>query len=320
MKRVLLTGATGFIGSHVARLLVREGCEVTALVRPGTDPRRIADVLPDIKLLEGDLIAPRKLEAPLRAAAPELCLHLGWYAVPGKYLRAPENVDCVAGSMELLRVLAEIGCRRVVALGTCFEYDTDVGYLAESSPIRPRFLYAACKHALFLMAEQFQRERGLSFAWPRIFYLYGPWEDERRLVPLVIRKLLAGEPCPLTPGEQIRDYLHVEDVAGAIWAVAGSGIEGPINIGSSRPTRVADVAWQIGELLGRAELLHIGDIPAPAGDPPFVCANTQRLRSETDWRPEYELRDGLEATIEWWRWHLSETTHARQQERNWKHW
>jgi nucleoside-diphosphate-sugar epimerase len=299
--RVFLTGATGFIGSHVARLLVRERCDVTALVRPGADLRRVADVRGSIRFLEGDLSEPHRLRAALAGDPPDLCLHLAWYAVPGKYLQATENLECVSGTTGLLQVLDAAGCPRFVLAGTCFEYDLEAGYLSESSPIRPMSVYAACKHATFLMAEQYQRERGRSFAGARIFYQYGPWEDERRLVPLVIRKLLAGGACPLSAGDQIRDFLHVEDVAAAIWAIARSGLEGPVNIGSSVPVSVAEIARQIGRLAERPDLIRLGEVESRPGDPPFICANTARLRDGTGWRPRHDLASGLAATIEWWR-------------------
>lgn len=301
MTRVFLTGATGFIGSQVARLLVREGCEVTALVRPEADLRRLRDITDRLRMVEGDFRAPEGFEEALCRAAPEAALHLAWHAVPGRYLHARENLECVAGSLRLFEALERAGCRRVVAAGTCHEYDTDRGFLPETAPAAPRSLYAASKHALCLMGEQFHRLAGRSFAWARIFYLYGPWEDERRLVPLVARRLLAGEPCPLSPGTQIRDFLHVEDVAGALCAVARSELEGPVNIASGQPVSVADVARKIAGITGRPDLLRLGERPAPAGDPPFICADTSRLRAGTGWEPKYTLDSGLEATVAWWR-------------------
>lgn len=298
--RVFLTGATGFIGSHVARRFVEEGCAVTALVRVGSSLRRIADIVGKIKLLEGDLSAARMLEAPLKADLPDVCLHLAWYAEPGNYLNAVENLDHVRWSLDLLRVLSSVGCPHVIIAGTCFEHDTEMGYLAESSPKRPQSLYAASKYALHLIAERFQRLQHQRLSWGHIFFQHGPWEDERRLVPYIIQRLLSGESCLLSHGNQIRDYLHVDDVANAFWLIAKTGSEGSFNIGSGRPVTVAQVAEGIGELLQRRELLKFGARPAPDGDPNFVCANIHRLKSITGWSPRYSLRTGLEQTVYWW--------------------
>ncbi|MDQ2809167.1 MAG: NAD-dependent epimerase/dehydratase family protein, partial [Chloroflexota bacterium] len=244
---ILLTGATGFIGAQVARRLLHEGCSVSVLVRAEARLDRIADILPQLQCIEGDLLEPDSYTAAVRAAPPDVCIHLAWYAVPGQYLQAHENLACVSAGLALLEILHSAGCPRAVFVGTCFEYDTRYGYLSETTPARPGSLYAACKHSLYLMAAQFQAQHGLSFAWPRLFYQYGPWEDERRLVPWIIGKLLAGQPCPLTVGTQIRDYLHITDVAGALWAVAQGPLEGPVNIGAAQPITVAALAQQIGD-------------------------------------------------------------------------
>lgn len=298
--QVFLTGATGFIGSHVARRLVREGHRVTALLRPGCDTRRIDDLLPSLQVLEGDLFASEGLGASLKEVAPELCIHMAWYAVPGKYLEAPENVECVSASMRLLQYLEAAGCPRVAVAGTCFEYDLELGYLRESTPARPRNLYSASKHGLSLMAEQFVKSRQLSLVWPRIFYQYGPWEDPRRLVPVVVRKLLAGEALPFAPGDEFRDYLHVEDVASAFCAAAFSPLEGPVNLGSSEPVTVAEIVRILARLLDAEDRVQLGALPPIPGNPPFICADTHRLRGETGWKPRYSLEEGLGQTVEWW--------------------
>ncbi len=299
--RVLLTGASGFIGSHVARLALAEGHEVMALVRPGSSLRRLEGVQDRVQLLEGDLQDARALETPLRASVPEVCLHLAWYAEPDQYLGAHENLDCLKGSLTFMRILHRIGCRRLVIAGTSLEYESSTSAVAETSPIHPTTLYAAAKHSLFLTASNFDAHDEWSVASARIFCVYGPWEDPRRLVPFLISKLLAGEMCELSPGEQIRDYSHVGDVAGALWAIAKSSVVGPVNIGSGQPVTVSSVAEQLGEILGRAELLDFGARPSPLGDPPFLVANTERLGNEVGWQPRYDVASGLAHTVTWWR-------------------
>lgn len=300
--RVLLTGASGFIGSQVARLVLAERHPLTILVRPGSSLRRLGELGGGVELLEGDLKRAASLEERLRANVPDVCMHLAWYAEPGgKCLWAHENLDCLTGSLAFLRVLREAGCPRLVIAGTSVEYDTSTGYVTETSPIRPANLYAAAKHSLFLTASNFDRWSEFEVAAARIFSVYGPWEDPRRLVPYVISKLLVGETCELTRGEQIRDYSHVEDAAGAIWAIAKSSVVGPVNVASSRPVSVASIARKLGELLGRPELLRFGARPSPPGDPQFLVGNTDRLRSEVGFSPRYDLDSGLAHTVAWWR-------------------
>jgi len=300
--RVLLTGAAGFIGSQVARLALAEGHEVVALVRPGRSLRRLEDVRERLRFLQGDLREANALEAPLRASVPDVCLHLAWYAEPGRArLWARENLDCLTGSLVLLRILRDSGCPRLIIAGTSTEYDPSTDCVAESSPIRPANLYSAAKHALYLTASSFVEGGGWSVAGARIFSVYGPWEDPQRLVPFVISKLLAGEECELTQGEQIRDYSHVEDVASALWAIAKSPLVGPVNVGSSEPVSVASVAGRLGDLIGRRDLLRFGFRPRPSEEPPVLVASTDRLRREIGFRPRYDLDSGLAHTLAWWR-------------------
>lgn len=300
-ERVFLTGATGFIGSHVARLLVRRGEEVHALIRPGSNLWRIEDIAPQLRVVPCDLSSAEELEAHLARIRPDLCLHLAWYAEPGRYLTSPENIRLLQASLRLASCLAGLGCRRFIGGGTCFEYDTHLGYLSENSPTRPRTLYAASKVALHLVLAQIGEAAGMQMAWLRFFYLYGPFEDERRLVPYVILSLLRDRPVEIVSGDHVRDYLHVEDVAAAVLAVAGSDLTGAVNIGSGRPVTVGEVATLIGALAGRPERVSLGT--APGSGPPemrFICADNERLR-QAGWSPRYTLKEGLSDAIAWWR-------------------
>ena len=247
--RVLLTGATGFVGSHVARLLVREGADVFALVREGSDTWRVDDVAPMLHLVQGDLLEAEATRRRLDEVRPELCIHLAWYAEPGEYLASMVNLDMLAASLRLVSGLAEVGCRRFVGAGTCFEYDAAPGYLSEAGPQRPRSLYASCKASLGNVLEHVSNVTSMETAWLRLFYLYGPFEDRRRLVPSVANALLAGREAKATEGRQTRDYMHVEDVAAAVWAVARSSLSGAVNVGSGVPVAIRDIVTGIGDSL-----------------------------------------------------------------------
>lgn len=298
--RILLTGATGFIGSRVARLALAQGHEVAALARPGSGLRRIESERSRIRVVEGDLGNAAVLQKTLSVSAPDVCIHLAWYAEPGKYLWARENLDCLTGSFALLRALHDAGCRRVVLAGTSAEYEVSDAPVSEESPIRPRTLYAAAKHSLALIAESFDF-RGGSVASARIFSLYGPDENPNRLVPYVVTRLLAGEECELTAGDAVRDYSHVDDVAGALLAIASSSVTGPVNVGSALPLSVRSLALRLADLVGRPELLRLGARPTPPGETRYLVADTLRLRREVGYAPRYDLDSGLAETVSWWR-------------------
>jgi nucleoside-diphosphate-sugar epimerase len=299
--KLLLTGATGFIGSHIARALVRAGHEVHALVLPNDDPWRIRDLLPSLPMIQADILDPSFAPPPTRF---DLCLHLAWYVVPGKYLEAPENRDFLRASVAFASAMARAGCPRFVATGTCFEYDTHLGLLSESSPTNPRSLYANCKLQLFHELQALGAATGMGIAWPRFFYQYGPGEDPRRFVPVVINNLLRGEPFTVPPNEQTRDYLHVADVASAVCAVARSRLTGAVNIGSGEPTSVRQMTTQIAAIIGRPDLIKVGTQPYAPDDSPRIIADNTRLREQTDWVRRYPLDAGLRDAIDWWKTRL----------------
>jgi nucleoside-diphosphate-sugar epimerase len=300
--RVFLTGASGFIGSHVARALLSTGCEVAILTRPGNPLWRLHDVAHRMTLLKGELSDIAALRPALGEWKPEACIHLAWYAEPNKYLTSPENIPALTASLTLLDELIKAGCRQVVMAGTCAEYDTDAGFLREDGPTRPTTIYAAAKLSLSLLGQQIASAAGVRFAWARLFYLYGPYEDERRAVPALIRALLRGETFRATKGEQVRDYLHVEDVASALCALAERGVSGIVNIASGAPVTMRQVMETVGEITGRPDLIRFGELPYRDWEPRFICGDSRRLRSETGWKPQYPtLRSGLLQTMEWWK-------------------
>jgi len=151
---VLVTGATGFAGSHVVRKLVASGEDVAVIARPGSSRHRLDGVIDKIQILEGDLADSDAMRSLLASCRPVACIHLAWYAEPGKYLASPMNLNSLSASISLIEGLARVGCTHLVATGTCFEYKHQTTPLTEESPIGPTTLYAAAKLAFYLVAAQ----------------------------------------------------------------------------------------------------------------------------------------------------------------------
>ena len=297
-----MTGAAGFIGSHVTRRIVRDGHTVCAAIRPGESTDRLTDVLSRLSVIACDLRDARAVQGLISVAQPECTIHLAWYAVPGKYWTAPENLDCVSMSLCLARALGAAGCSRLVAAGSCAEYDWDYGYLSEdTTPLKPRTLYGACKNATREILEAFCADAGMGFAWARFFYLYGPGEQQARLVRSVIQALQSGGMAECTTGEQIRDFLHVEDVASAVWAIAQSNLTGSVNVASGQPVKIRDIAETLGRILQASSKLAFGALPTDPQEPPLLVGDVRKLKSQTDWTPRWTLEEGLRQTVAWWR-------------------
>jgi nucleoside-diphosphate-sugar epimerase len=255
----------------------------------------------DVRWYQADLLDSSTIRDLLAEVAPTHLLHLAWYAEPGKYQQSEENSRwCRAGS-ELVRAFAASGGQRAVFAGTCFEYDLSYGYCSEAStPCVPATPYGVSKFALAQLVAGSPPE-GMSTAWGRVFHLYGPGEHPSRLVASVVRSLLRGESARCTHGRQVRDFLHVEDVASAFVALLDSRVEGIVNIGSEKPVSIRTLALMIAELIGAPDLIAFDAIVAPPGDPPLLIPRSSRIREEVGWVPRWTLSDGLAHTIEWWR-------------------
>jgi len=295
--KVFITGAPGFIGAHVMQALLARGYEVVALVMPGDPADRLKTIKHCFETIEGTLEDADLLAASLRVVKPDACIHLAWYAEPGLYLNSERNLQSLNASLSLFQTLIKTGCPQIVAAGTCFEYDTDFGYLNENTPTRPVSLYASAKLSCCLLGSQLAMQAGIRFAWGRIFYPYGQLEDQRRLVPAAIAALSQGKPFPASPGEQVRDYIHVADVATAFCTLMEKQTEGVFNISSGVPVTIRQLLETIAKLMERPDLIELGALPYRDWEPPFICGNNKCLKN-IDWAPKCSLTEGLIDTIQ----------------------
>jgi nucleoside-diphosphate-sugar epimerase len=291
VKRVLLTGATGFLGRRVVPLLVDAGYEVHVVART---PARGENV----HAHAANLLRQDEQRELLRRVRPTHMVHLAWHTPPGQFWTAEENRAWLASSVELLRNFAGAGGKRWVGAGTCAEYDwSRGGRFREADPCRPHTLYGECKNALRAASAELGQELGIEVAWGRIFYPYGPGEPDARLVPSVIRALLAGQAAPCTEGKQVRDYVYVDDVARAFVLLLQSEFKGPVNIASGEGVSVRRVVTAVAELVGRPELVQFGALPARDFEPAEVTADVTTLRS-LGFEIGVGLREGLRRAVE----------------------
>ncbi len=297
MKRVLVTGAGGFIGRQTLAPLQAAGYEIHAASL--TIP---ADAPSGIHWYSHNLLNDAEVKELFSTVRPEYLLHLAWYAEPGNFWNAPENRQWVESGRILVKAFCRNGGKRAVFAGTCAEYETGHGQCIESrTPLKPATLYGACKNELHQFAAAFAEQNDLSMAWGRVFHLYGPHEHPGRFVPAVIRSLLRGEEARCTAGTQIRDFMHVRDVAAAFVDLLSDPADGAVNIASGQPVRLADIARQIALLLGAEELLKLGALPMPSSESPILTASVERLNREVKWTPSIPLEQGLNESIAWWK-------------------
>jgi UDP-glucose 4-epimerase len=304
-RRVLVTGAAGFIGAHVSRLLVGHGATVIALTsRPDPVLPRLEDVAGKFEAVVGDLCNPVSISAAVNAARPELVIHLGAFTHVGRsFDHVAETIRTnVEGTVNLLGAL-DGAFERFVYVGTSDVYgDGDVPF-REHDAVRPLSPYAVSKYA----AERFCRMYHQAHGWPivcvRPFNTYGPWQSVDRIIPELIVSALRRQPLPMTGGKQTREFTYVDDMAdGIIRALSVPSIEGEVlNLGGGGEVSMRTLATTVLDLLDHPVDPAFGALPYRPNEIWRMFGDSSRARELLGWRPVHSLEDGLRLTIDWYR-------------------
>lgn len=297
MKKVLVTGATGFIGRNTLPLLAKAGFEVHAVYNSSKTATHS-----NYNWHKANILEEEAIEKIICVVKPGYLLHLAWETEHGIFWDSEENYKWISASLNLVKKFKINGGKRIVAVGTCAEYEFQLEkYDEELTPIKPASVYGKCKYEFYNQLKIYCEKNDMSFAWGRIFYLFGQDENPNRLVPFVIRSLLQNQVTKTTHGNQVRDYMYVEDVASAFVKILDSDINGVVNVASGIPIKLNELIKTIAVKIGGEDLLHIGAIPVKINDPDFIVANVSRLKNELAWQPTFNLSTGLDKTIDWWK-------------------
>jgi nucleoside-diphosphate-sugar epimerase len=289
--KVLVTGASGYLGRHVLQRLQSRGADIVVL---GRQQPQGFEHLP---LIRCDLLQTHELLPLVQQAGATHLLHLAWYAEHGLYWSSPLNLAWVDATLRLLQAFAQAGGRHVAMAGTCAEYDWASGHLCEdASPLAPHTLYGVAKDATRRLAQALIAApgpaHGLSLAWCHVFWPFGPGEAPRRVLPSLI-EVFAGRAAPFGVNTSAyRGLLPVADAAEAFVHLLLSGADGRFNICSGEPVSMAQVVRTLAALCDADPAPVLALASARAGDPPLLVGDNRRLRA-TGWRTTQSLQEGL---------------------------
>lgn len=287
--KVLITGASGFLGRYVLDSLARHGIPTVAL---GRRP------VPGHESVQCDLLADADSASLLADLGATHLLHLAWYTEHGRYWTSPLNLRWVAATVRLVEAFCSSGGRHVVVAGTCAEYDWSYGYCREeSTPLNPSTLYGVAKDALRRMVMAACDQQGVSCAWGRVFFPYGAGESPQRLIPTLIDVFLKKRPPLAVNAEVWRDFLHASDIAEAFVTLLRHDAAGVWNISSGQPMQIAEVVREVARLL-RVDPRAVLDLPCDRKDEPPLLVGDNRKLAALGWRPSMGFTHGVSQMLQ----------------------
>lgn len=296
--RIFITGASGFIGSHLLEQLAGTNHQVSVLLRPSGDRRRIEPCLGGVEVIGGDLSRPEQWAGQLAKFKPETVIHLAWSGVLNSARDNLDQTSNVQNTAELVKVSHHAGAKNWIGLGSQAEYGPCKERVDESQPANPTTLYGVAKLASGLMARGLCGNLGMRFGWLRLFSSYGPRDDVSWMIPSLILALKDGRRPALTRCEQLWDYIYAADAAEAVLMTAlSSGASGIFNLGSGQARPLREIVETIRDMVRPGAALGFGEVPYRPDQVMHLEANTERLQAATGWRPRTSLADGLRQTV-----------------------
>ncbi len=311
-RRILITGAAGGVGANLTRWLLSSGCQVDAVLRPGSAAWRLQDIdHPGLSRHEADVCEPEQLAAVFDRVRPEIVFHLAVARGQDEAARERMLRMCSTGALAIIRCAGRHAVHRLVIAGSSTEYGPSDSPLGEQHQLAPTTWNGATKAAAGLLFRQAAQENGLPAVQLRLFHVYGPWESAHRLAPTAIRAALSGQPMSLTEPGIRRDWVYVDDVCQALLQAADSGRPGEIfNIGSGSETSNEALVKQVEHVTGRPILIEPTVLPRRPTDAAHRLANISLARERLGWTPRTTLSEGLRRMVDWHRQHPAAWSHA----------
>ncbi|HEX3422044.1 MAG TPA: NAD(P)-dependent oxidoreductase [Sphingomicrobium sp.] len=296
-KRILITGAGGFVGAAIVKAAVAQGDEVIALVRSGSS--RLAAIAKSIALKRVDLADAAGIADCIGSVRPEVVVHSAWEGIGGALRSDDIQLDNIRTTVALADAAIAAGTRKFVGIGSQAEYGRYDRRIFESDLPQPTMLYGAAKLAANHLVAQRCREAGVAFAWLRLFSVYGPGDNPNWLIPSTAASLVRGVRPQCTAGTQKWDYLHIDDVAKGVLAVANNHhANGVFNLSSGEAVHVRTIVEMLRDAAAPGLDLSFGDIPFGDDQIMHLEGDNGCLRDATGWSVQVPLGEGLRQVVD----------------------
>ena len=302
-KKVLVTGATGFIGSHMAQRMTEENARVSVLARENSNRWRLEGIEDDIAIYKADIRDSRQVGNCLKKIKPDYVFHMSAYGVDSRqkdyFVAAKTNI---LGIVNLMTSLQQTGCEKFLNIGSCMEYGDKKEIIKEDAVLKPFNIYGSTKAAATIMAHQMALQNGINIVTLRAFGVFGENEGKHKFFPHLILSLLTGSKVNLTACEQYRDYCYIEDIIdGFMLAAKDKKSKNEVfNIGSGTIHPLKYYVDTVYGLMKNSGQPNYGAIPYRPDEVWKPHPDIGKIRNLLKWQPKFSLKEGLLRTIAWY--------------------
>ncbi len=295
--RVFITGGTGFIGKNVVNQLEKEGFSILLLTRASKE--NIFSIIKSKKvdIVSGDLSDINKWETKLKQFKPDTTIHLAWEEIPDYGVET--SIKNLKYGLNLFEELAEIGCKKIICTGSCWEYGKNQGKISEDLPVKFSNAFTAAKNALHWLGREIAKENNIQFIWTRLFYVYGPGQRVNSLIPYIIKCVKEGKKPKIRTPSVRNDFIYVKDVAKAIVAILENCNQSTVyNIGSGYSTSIQDIVKIVYSELNLQYKPKDKVFKSYNIDFDYFWADISKIKKEVGWEPKITIEEGIQKIIE----------------------
>jgi len=294
--KVFVTGGTGFIGPYVIRELSKRGHHLLLLLEKPEAQTRKLNLPKEVKFVKGNLSNINSWKNTVKNFKPDTAIHMAWEGIPD--YSAEMSIKNLKYGLNLFKELAELGCKKIICTGSCWEYEQNHGKLSENLPVRPSNAFTVAKNALHLLGREIAKEKNIQFIWTRFFYVYGPGQRENSLIPYIIKCVKEGKRPEIKTPSARNDFIYVEDVAKAIVAILEKCNQSNVyNIGSGYSISIQDIIKIVYNELNlqyntKDKLFKSPNIPFDN-----FWADISKIKKEIGWEPKINIGEGIKRVI-----------------------